>query len=62
MMVVLISRGGECTITVRYDRAALRDPKLFTTCLVEGFNEVLALAGDPAPRCVPASFGSGGES
>ncbi len=62
MMVVLISRGGECTITVRYDRAALRDAKLFTTCLVEGFNEVLALAGDPAPRCVPASFGSGGES
>lgn len=62
MMVVLISRGGECTITVRYDRAALRDPKLFTTCLVEGFNEVLALAGDPAPRCVPASFGSGSES
>ncbi|WP_205634601.1 wax ester/triacylglycerol synthase family O-acyltransferase [Mycolicibacter kumamotonensis] len=62
MMVVLISRGGECTITVRYDRAALRDPKLFTTCLVEGFNEVLALAGDPAPRCVPASFRSGSES
>lgn len=62
MMVVLISRGGECTITVRYDRAALRDEKLFTTCLVEGFDEVLALAGDPAPRCVPASFGSGGKS
>ncbi|PQM53036.1 wax ester/triacylglycerol synthase family O-acyltransferase [Mycolicibacter virginiensis] len=62
MMVVLISRGGECTITVRYDRAAVRDERLFTTCLVEGFDEVLALAGDPAPRCVPASFTAGGES
>lgn len=56
MMVVLISRGGECTITVRYDRAAVRDEKLFADCLVQGFDEVLALAGDPAPHCVPASF------
>lgn len=56
MMVVLISRGGECTITVRYDRAAVRDEKLFAACLVQGFDEVLALAGDPAPHCVAASF------
>ncbi|BBY34953.1 diacylglycerol O-acyltransferase [Mycolicibacter minnesotensis] len=62
MMVVLISRGGECSITVRYDRAAVRDEKLFATCLVEGFDEVLALAGDPVPRCVPASFRIGAES
>ncbi len=56
MMVVLISRGGACTITVRYDRAAVRDEKLFANCLVEGFDEILALAGEPAPHCVPASF------
>lgn len=56
MMVVLISRGGQCTVTVRYDRAAVRDEALFTRCLVEGFDEVLALAGDPIARCVPASF------
>ncbi|MEO8814965.1 MAG: wax ester/triacylglycerol synthase family O-acyltransferase [Mycobacterium sp.] len=56
MMVVLISRGGECTVTVRYDRAAVREEKLFATCLVQGFDEVLALAGEPAPHCVPASF------
>jgi hypothetical protein len=62
MMVVLISRGGECSITVRYDRAAVRDEKLFTRCLVEGFDEVLALAGDPSPHCVPASFDPGGQS
>ena len=58
LMVVLISRGGECTVTARYDRAAVRDEKLFARCLMEGFDEVLALAGEPAPHCVPASFES----
>ncbi|GAB7143360.1 WS/DGAT/MGAT family O-acyltransferase [Mycobacterium riyadhense] len=56
MMVVLISRGGWCTITVRYDRASVRNDELFGQCLLEGFDEILALAGDPAPRAVPASF------
>ncbi|WAC93153.1 WS/DGAT/MGAT family O-acyltransferase [Mycobacterium sp. Aquia_213] len=56
MMVVLISRGGWCTITVRYDRASVRKEALFAQCLLEGFNEILALAGDPAPHAVPASF------
>jgi diacylglycerol O-acyltransferase / wax synthase len=56
MMVVLISRGGWCTITVRYDRASVRNESLFARCLLEGFDEILALAGDPAPRAVPASF------
>ncbi|BBX74380.1 wax ester/triacylglycerol synthase family O-acyltransferase [Mycobacterium shinjukuense] len=56
MMVVLISRGGWCTITVRYDRASVRHDELFARYLLEGFDEILALAGDPAPRAVPASF------
>ena len=56
MMVVLISRGGYCTITARYDRAAVRDEALFARCLLEGFNEILALAGELAPHAVPASF------
>jgi WS/DGAT/MGAT family acyltransferase len=56
MMVVLISRGGWCTITVRYDRASVRNEALFAQCLLEGFNEILALAGNPPPRAVPASF------
>jgi diacylglycerol O-acyltransferase / wax synthase len=56
MMVVLISRGGYCTITARYDRAAIRDQTLFAQCLLDGFNEILALAGDPAARAVSASF------
>ena len=56
MMVVLISRGGYCTITTRYDRAAISDEALFARCLLEGFDEILALVGDPAPHAVPASF------
>ncbi|HTQ20175.1 wax ester/triacylglycerol synthase family O-acyltransferase [Mycobacterium sp.] len=56
MMVVLISRGGWCTITVRYDRASVRNEAMFAKCLLDGFNEILALAGEDAPRAVPASF------
>jgi WS/DGAT/MGAT family acyltransferase len=56
MMVVLISRGGCCTITVRYDRASVRNEALFARCLVEGFDEVLTLADDPPPHAVPATF------
>ncbi|MGI9124408.1 MAG: wax ester/triacylglycerol synthase family O-acyltransferase [Mycobacterium sp.] len=56
MMVVLISRGGFATVTTRYDRAAIAEPELWARCLRQGFDEVLALAGDPHPRVVPASF------
>jgi diacylglycerol O-acyltransferase / wax synthase len=59
MMVVLISRGGWCTITVRYDRASVRNEALFAQCLVEGFDEILALAGDPPPHATPSSFAVG---
>jgi diacylglycerol O-acyltransferase / wax synthase len=62
MMVVLTSRGGWCTITVRYDRASVRNEALFAQCLLDGFNEILALAGDPAPRAVPASFAEPADS
>jgi diacylglycerol O-acyltransferase len=56
IMVVLVSRGGYATITARYDRAAITNPEIFAQCLRLGFDEVLALAGDPKPRVVPASF------
>lgn len=59
MMVVLVSRGGYCTITVRYDREAVTDEALFARCLQDGFDEILALAGDPPPRSVPVSFKAG---
>ncbi|UXA16495.1 wax ester/triacylglycerol synthase family O-acyltransferase [Mycobacterium sp. SMC-4] len=54
MMVVLVSRSGYCTITARYDRASVTDPDLFARCLLDGFDEVLALGGDG--RAVPATF------
>jgi diacylglycerol O-acyltransferase / wax synthase len=57
MMVVLISRGGYCTITARYDRASITDPELFARCLLSGFDEVLALGGDG--RAAPATFTTG---
>lgn len=59
MMVVLISRGGWCTITVRYDRASVRKDELFAQCLLEGFQEILDLAGDPPPQVRAASFDAG---
>src|ERR1700756_5896138 len=62
MMVVLTSRGGWCTITVRYERASVLNEALFAQCLLDGFNEILALAGDPAPRAVPASFAEPADS
>jgi diacylglycerol O-acyltransferase / wax synthase len=54
MMAVLISRGGMCTITTRYDRASVTDEDLWARCLLTGFDEVLALGG-PA-RAAPVSF------
>jgi diacylglycerol O-acyltransferase len=54
MMVVLISRAGYCTISTRYDRAAIADADLWARCLLAGFDEVLALGGDG--RASPASF------
>ena len=54
MMIVLISRSGYCTITLRYDRASVTDPDLLAQCLLAGFDEVLALGGDG--RAAPATF------
>ena len=62
MMAVLISRGGFATVTARYDRASIAYPELFAQCFRKGFDEVLALAGDPQPRVYPASFPDESES
>jgi diacylglycerol O-acyltransferase / wax synthase len=56
IMVVLVSRSGIATVTARYDRASVTKEALFARCLQAGFDEVLALAGEPAPRSTPASF------
>ncbi|OBJ12674.1 diacylglycerol O-acyltransferase [Mycobacterium sp. 1482292.6] len=52
---VLLSNDGMCTVTARYDRAAIQHEKLFASCLLDGFNEILALAGRPSPRAVHVS-------
>jgi diacylglycerol O-acyltransferase len=54
MMTVLISRGGMCTVTTRYDRASVVEEELWSSCLLAGFDEVLALGG--AGRATAASF------
>jgi hypothetical protein len=46
MMVVLTTRSGTCTVTVRYDTDSVTEPELFAKCLRGGFDEVLALAPD----------------
>ncbi len=56
IMVVLVSRAGYATITTRYDRAAIRHEELFARCLQQGFDEILALAGNPELHAVPVSF------
>ena len=55
MMVSMVSLSGTCTVSVRYDRASVINEPLFARCLLDGFDEVLALAGDPA-SVAPASF------
>jgi len=51
MMAGLIGQGDTATVSISYDPAALRDAKLFQTCLEEAFSEILALApGGEEPR------------
>lgn len=49
-MVVLLSHGATCCVTINHDAAAITHPDVFRRCLVEAFDEVLALAptGDRA--------------
>ncbi|GAB5897038.1 wax ester/triacylglycerol synthase family O-acyltransferase [Mycolicibacterium mageritense] len=54
IMAVLISRSGYVTVTTRYDRASITNEPLFAQCLIDGFNEVLALGGDG--RAAGATF------
>ena len=43
VMVTMISHNGTCCIGVNADAAAVTDPPLLQRCLVQGFDEVLAL-------------------
>ena len=44
--VTLMSYAGTCNIGVTTDVAAVARPERFNECLVEGFEEVLALGGN----------------
>ncbi|HEX6389103.1 MAG TPA: wax ester/triacylglycerol synthase domain-containing protein [Solirubrobacteraceae bacterium] len=48
-MVTLVTHGSTCCVSVNLDPAAVTDTELFGRCLLEGFEEVLALAPDPVP-------------
>ena len=48
-MVSLISHGDRCCVGVNLDPAAVTEPERFARCLVEGFEEVLALAENRGP-------------
>ncbi len=48
-MVTLVTHGATCCVSVNLDPAAVTDPERFGHCLIEGFEEVLALAPDPVP-------------
>jgi len=45
-MVAMVTYDGTCCIAVNFDPEAITDPAAFSTCLREGFDEVLALARD----------------
>jgi diacylglycerol O-acyltransferase len=42
-MIILISHAGTCCIGINTDAAAITDPALFRTCIIQGINEILAL-------------------
>ncbi|WP_026911062.1 wax ester/triacylglycerol synthase domain-containing protein [Patulibacter minatonensis] len=43
-MIVLMSHGATCCVTINHDAAAIAEPDTFRRCLVEAFDEILALA------------------
>ena len=55
-LVSLVSLGGVCTVSVRYDCASITDTDLFARCLKEGFDEVLALSGNATAQATVASL------
>jgi WS/DGAT/MGAT family acyltransferase len=48
-MITLVSHGSTCCIAINIDPAAVTEPERFVQCLVDGFNEVLALAPGANP-------------
>jgi WS/DGAT/MGAT family acyltransferase len=52
-MLTLQSLAGTCHVGVNLDAAAFTDPALLARCLARGFEEVLALSGEPVRIAAP---------
>ena len=46
MMATMITHNGTACLGLNSDAASITEPELFADCLVDGFNEILALAAD----------------
>lgn len=54
-MISLLTHGDTCCVGANIDPASFTEPELFRQCLVEGFEEVLALApGEPEHPTLPS--------
>lgn len=56
--VTLMTYADTCAMGINVDTGAIPDPEVFHRCLVDGFEEVLALAA-PAASTAPAMAGPG---
>lgn len=44
-MATMVTHGPVACLGINYDAASIADPDLFASCVVDGFADVLALAG-----------------
>ena len=51
-MITLVTYRQIACVGVSFDAAAVTAPETFLACMVDGIDEVLALAGPDAPRTV----------
>jgi WS/DGAT/MGAT family acyltransferase len=49
VMATIVTHGSTCCLGVNYDDAAITDRELFAACVVDGFDEVLALVAGASP-------------
>jgi WS/DGAT/MGAT family acyltransferase len=45
VMAAMVTHGSVACLGINYDAASITQPELFSDCIIDGFSEVLALAG-----------------
>jgi hypothetical protein len=45
VMAAMVTHGSVACLGINYDAASITEPELFSDCIIDGFAEVLALAG-----------------